>query len=404
MKTKSIAISWLVASLLVTCPCLCFGDAERGEKTAEPPSKVSLLVVEGIPGNHVADPQILVRYRFEKGIRVAREEILKTPNSQVRYDLGDNMTYLDRYAITRWGDIIDIKDQKLLHKGKSERIGCDGNRVILRRHTGENPGLYSYDLIRKETKKLLPSDKWNLVEPEGYTSLDKRLLSPDGMKSISGGENGTSITLHRSNQEPKTLASGMLSGVSTMSSSFARAPMVWLDDETILTQKTNGRLVTVSLEGNVSPLIDIPCKDLPLSPPKLYKDAEERIIYVCVQSYVIDVKNRKYWQQESYQFGHDFDVEKNPLAQVTGSIRYQGKEIGRAQIDPESAKTISGHFAALHAPTNKNPEEAAGVKVWSSLNGEWTTLNLDWAEIIGWIDDSKTANIPAAQESQESTQ
>lgn len=404
MKTKSIAISWLLASLFVTFPCLCLGDAERKDKTAEPPSKVSLLVVEGLPGNRLADPQILVRYRFEKGIRVAREEILKTPNSLVRYDLGNNMTYLDRYAITRWGDIIDIKDLKLLHEGNSERIGCDGNRVILRRQTGENPGLYSYDLSQKKIEKLLPSDKWNLVYPEAHTLLAKHLLSPDGMKSVSLGKNGTTITLHRLNQETKTLAGGMRSGVSTMSSSDACTPMVWLDDETILTQKTNGKLVAVNLEGTVSPLMDLPCKDLPLSPPKLYKDAGDRIIYVCVKSYVIDVKNRKYWQQESYKFGHDFEMEKSQLPQAASSIRYRGEEIGRHQVNPESAKTISGHFAAFHAPTGKNPGEAAGVKVWSSLNGEWTTLKLDWAEIIGWIDDSKTADVPATQDKQEPTQ
>jgi hypothetical protein len=140
-------------------------------------------------------------------------------------------------------------------------------------------------------------------------------------------------------------------------------------------------------------LIDIPCKDLPISPPRLYKDAEDRIIYVCVQSYVIDVKNRKYFQQEWHKLGHGFDVEESQLPQAVCTIRYRGKEIGRDQVDIWSAKTISGHFAAVYAPTGRNLGELAGVRVWSSLNGEWTTIKLDWAEIIGWIDDSIAGDI-----------
>jgi len=203
MQTETIAIPLFVTSLCFTLPCVSFADAECKGKIVAPPSKVSLLVAEGLPGSHVADPQILVRYRFENGIRVAREEVLKTSNSQVRYDLGDNMTYLP---------------------------------------------------------------------------------------------------------------------------------------------------------------------------------------------------------QEWHKLGHGFDVEKCQLPQAACTIRYQGKEIGRDQVDTACAKTIQGHFAAVYTSAGRNLGEPAGVRVWSSLNGEWTTIELDWAVIIGWIDDTITGDISAKQEKQESNQ
>ena len=164
--------------------------------------------------------------------------------------------------------------------------------------------------------------------------------------------------------------------------------MLWLDNETILTQRANGNLVTVKLDGTVSPLVDIPCKELPISLPTLERDPEGRIIYRCVSSYVIDVKNRSYAPRKWYKYGHGFDMEE----QETGSshvVRYRGVEIGRERLLYWPGRSMAGHLAVICEREGRSSSRDLEVRVWSALSRQWTAIEVGWSgSLVGWLDDS----------------
>ena len=85
--------------------------------------KVSLLVAEyddNAASNHM---QNLINFVFVDGAMVSKETVISLPTQKagvkgnyVRFDLGKNRIYRNRYVVTGIGNVIDIKSKKLLVK------------------------------------------------------------------------------------------------------------------------------------------------------------------------------------------------------------------------------------------------------------------------------------------------
>jgi hypothetical protein len=71
-------------------------------------------------------------------------------------------------------------------------------------------------------------------------------------------------------------------------------PIMWLDNSTILTQRSNGKLVTVNVKGKVEKIVDMKLEEQPGSLPNLDRDDDGNIVYFCDREYLIDVKNKKF--------------------------------------------------------------------------------------------------------------
>jgi hypothetical protein len=67
-------------------------------------------------------------------------------------------------------------------------------------------------------------------------------------------------------------------------------------------------------------------------------------------------------------------------------VRYQGKEIGKLWASVWGSPATEGYVAFLYGDVGSNLGYARGIKVWSSSNGEWTTIDPKWVtQLIGWI-------------------
>src|SRR5688572_16815886 len=95
MRLKSLASLSLFALFALTAA----GQAGKRDAT--------LLAVECESRNGLCETHRLVGYGFKNGELVSQTTILSTPTGRVRYDLGENHIYLNRYVITNWGDVID---------------------------------------------------------------------------------------------------------------------------------------------------------------------------------------------------------------------------------------------------------------------------------------------------------
>ena len=156
---------------------------------------VALIAVECVAVKGLCEQQNLIRFRFRNGVLVSQDVILKSKS--VRFDLGNNQIYRNRYVINRWADIVDIQNKKVLHEGDGETVATEGDRIIQRINKSHTEGYFYYDLKTKRYGRLPKLTKWELPG----------LLSPDQTKSLMG--HNDSIWLHRLGQPKKLLRVGV---------------------------------------------------------------------------------------------------------------------------------------------------------------------------------------------------
>ncbi len=337
----------------------------------------ALLVSEcgGRPGRG-CEKYSLVRFRFRNGVLVSKDLILTTDFTQVRYDLGKNHIYRNRYVITNWGDVVDIQDKKLLHDGRGKYVAAERDWIVQHESGTDFQGYSYYDLKMNRYRRLVVPTKWNLPG----------LLAPDQMKSADG-EMGDSIWLHRFNQEKKLLGSGFFVNASTEASFLARPPVFWLNNTRLLTQRKNGEIVALQLDGTVSLIVTIPITTLNYSQPSFFRDPGGRIIYRCCgRSFEINVEEKSYTPHEWTTLGFGFDAQTETNPSYGHVIRYQGKEIGRLWASVWSAPAIEGYVAFEYGEVGSNLGYPKGIQVWSSANNKWTIIKkMRTPGIIGWI-------------------
>jgi hypothetical protein len=245
-----------------------------------------------------------------------------------------------------------------------------------------------YDLregrfVPKSHFKSVPSAPLESKEP-GLPGL----LSPDGTKSVYAGgffvESTDSLEIHLKGR-PTVVVRDSFRVTWPERSSFApRLPLLWIDNDRILTQWSNGNLVVVTTDGSVSPFLQIACKSADYA--ELGRNRSDKIVYECAgERYFIDVENRRY-EEIKDDLGYGFEYDSVGREQV---YYYKGVEIGRNVMD---AVTTKSYMAALYGEAKDGVIDAADiktVKVWNETKRGWATLTVNgWsARIVGWIEE-----------------
>ena len=335
--------------------------------------EIALLLAECETVKGACEFQHLVRYGFRNGEQVSREVIFSGRTTHVRYDLGQNHIYQNRYVITNWGDVVDVVNRKLVHEGDGEYVAAENDRVIERVHTNATRGFFFFELKSGRYSRLIHPGKWGLPG----------LLSPDQTKSVSADRQGSgSIWLYTLNGRKKLLASGFTAN--PYGCDRPKPPLLWVDNDRVLTQRSDGNLVILGMRGEVAPLVTIALANS-ASVAELYRNDDSKIVYQYGdETYYIDVANKRYsgFDYDWINLGSEFQVEtKNddPSGRV---IRFRGQEIGRWQTS--YARTTTDYIALKYGSVAMRERE--GVRVWSTSNKSWSNIDPGWVtQIIGWI-------------------
>ncbi len=337
--------------------------------------KYSLVLAEYGKDSDGVQTQTLVRYHFKSGAVVAKDTILTTRTTDLRYDLGRNQIYSDRYVITDWGDVIDLTTKQMLFKSKGELVGVDksSNSVVVRVDRDGSEGTYSFYLASHQYKPIERHSLWKMPGT----------ISPNGQLSANG--QNAEIWVHRPNGTKIRLGSDFLRGGRMECNSLATPTFIWVDDKSLLTQRGNGHLVIVDVNGKAQPLVTIPNVEAPVCGPELLRDAENQIYYQEKQrAWRIDIAKRTFEPYIWEAIGNEFDMEHQLNTSYGHVIRYRGGEIGRWWCG--SANTAPGYISLEYGPVGSNLGYPEGVKVWSAEDGMWTTIKPDWlAAIVGWV-------------------
>ncbi|MCP2834984.1 hypothetical protein, partial [Salmonella enterica] len=88
-----------------------------------------LIVVHYDPTKKAELGQLIYRYNYVNHVYAGREKIMSitgrtNEKDYVRADKGDNVLYKDRYLVTGIGNILDLKEKKVLHDGSARLVRC----------------------------------------------------------------------------------------------------------------------------------------------------------------------------------------------------------------------------------------------------------------------------------------
>lgn len=359
---QKVFIGWLFGVLLVTAPT-CGSDR-------------SLIISECVVEQGVCARVDLVRYSFEDGYLQSRT---KSQLLDIHFGLGQNRIVDNCYAISNWGDIFDLRGNALLHEGVGKVIAVEGSLVVHAVDRTDIEGIFTYDLATQKYDRLEHPGKWSLPG----------LLAPDQKKSISvpfwgGGE----AELHTLDGKKRTLASGLGVELAPISSDSGVAPLLWIDNETVLTQRSNGKLILLKTDGTTHPVVNIPFSEPPTSDPDLSRGPAGQVLYSCGGDlYEIDVDGRQYVLLNWLDVGEGFEIELNAGPRRAKRIRYQGKDIGEHWCSLSSATTTNGHIAVEYGAVGSNLGYPDGIAVWSAESQKWTQLPIRFIEApVGWAD------------------
>ena len=276
--------------------------------------------------------------------------------------------------ITEFGDVVDSITKRMFKSG-GELLGIDrlSQSVIIERDRSDDHGVYAFDLSRWRCRRLRRPGRWAMPG----------IASPSGKLSASG-EGGDEIWLHRPSGEKTLLGKGFSRWGTLMCSESAKPTFIWLDDTRLLTQRGNGHLFVLDINGRAEPLVTTENFSPSACGPELQVDRGGRIYYEKTNGDLpVDVAKRSVSPYVWEAAGNGFELQHERNRAHGLAIRYHETQIGEWWCD--DAVTAPGHIAVAFGPVGSNLGNPKGVKVWSSVGGGWITIEPKWiAAIVGW--------------------
>jgi hypothetical protein len=346
------------------------------------PEKVSLVVVQMDPKSSVNHLQHLVSYQFVDGKNVSKDTLLSIPTtrkdvkgSYVRFDIGVNRIYRDRYIVTGIGNIIDIKNKKLLLDQKDQFVRFSGDSVIFYTNDIFKGKYYSVYDLKKET----------------YTKIESLVY-----KAILGGSievdysaKPYKIWLYDINDKRELLVEDA-GDVDVKGKNQNLVPYFWISENSFIYAKTSASSGTSiykistdkkeELIGKLEPVQDF-------ANAGFYIDEEGTICFVSPKArYKVDITKKAISKIAFIPAGNKFYVELDENPQLGRRIKDNDREVGKYYCNYSNVKTTDKLLALSYEMAVFNERFPQGVMLWNRDLNTWKKLDIpDVSSIIGWI-------------------
>ena len=307
----------------------------------------------------------------------ARKEAAASLLVSYMEDGGNDLQHVERIEFVD-GEVTSRKKVVTLnHETDGHAAGLVSNRYLVTAYRDK-----VFDLLEGRFIDGLPKRPGDV----GKAKLPG-LVSPDGTKSVDAGGmlvgSTNQLEFHFADRAPLVVRDEFKVTVRSISSFRPSLPLLWVGDETVLTQRSNGNLVTVSTDGTVKPFIQLPCA--PDDGGALGRNRSGKLVYSCGgKNFSLDVERGGSAEiRDDLGNGFEQDVVEDDLVYY-----YKGAEIGRDGLSPVSTKS---YLATRYGEAKGGVIDSATIKtvmVWSAAKRGWTKLAVEgWgAEIVGWVE------------------
>jgi hypothetical protein len=364
--------------------------SSRGTRVSADVNGVSLLVAEYDPAAGINGIQHLYAYHFKDGSFTAKDKIISVASKKdektgnyVRFDLGQNKVYRDRYVITGIGNVIDIKEKKVLSDQRNQFVKASGDSIVF----------YTNDIFKGKYYSVLDLRTGSLNQ---VTNL---LFAPIAGKDIEVDYESKvfKIWLYPPNGQKITLVNdaGYGEDASAMKVKHVIVPVYWLDNSNFIyahynqqknfctLNKVNADNKTVEKIGEIDGVISVPYNSY------FYKDAQNDLVYICGKgNFLVDVKRKKLTLLPFENLGNGFSASVEEKPGIGRMFRFNDLDIGKHFCDQRKSRSIKDYIA-VHFDIVMNGERyPQGVTVWNAVHKKWKELDaMDVAAIVGWVEE-----------------
>lgn len=352
--------------------------------------KKILLVAEHDVQAATNHQQNLLRYSCDNGTWSAKEKLLSVTTMKsgetsnwVRFDVGNNSTYKNRYVVTGIGNVIDVQSKKVILEQKDQFVRGSNDSLIF----------YTNDLIKGKYYSVLD------LKTNAYAQVKN-----PAFKAITGNdvEADCSLKNYKIYYYPPSAAkvelvrdAGYGEDLSQVAGARAQCPFWWIDNNTFLYPNySQGKdmvticKVTVSTKQSeiIGTIDQLPQSQ---SPSKFSLDGDGNVLYNCSRgAWLIDYKKKKVSMEKWLSVGNGFSISVEPVPQKGYTIRYNEKEIGTYFCDLSQVKTCEGSIAFTYELVLGEEHYLQGVAAWTNATSQWKTIdNSDVAAVVGWMEE-----------------
>jgi len=352
--------------------------------------KVSLLIAEydeQASDNHL---QHLVKYVFVDGAMVSKEPIVSAlikkkgeKNDYVRFDVGKNKIYRNRYVVTGIGNIIDIKNKKILFDEHAPFVAFSGDSIIF----------YTDDIFKGKYYSIynLKTQTYNKVEDLHYNPVSTPDVEVDATHKlfvinyydVAGKKNVLVKDAGYGEAQPTNLEKVK-----------RKHPIFWIDKVNFIyanfdKSQQSLSIYKVGINGIIEKITTIDSVPATIENTFFEYDVNGDIVYSCGKGrFIIDLNKKKAEKIEYENIGNGFFVESAENKNYGRKIKFEGAEIGKRWCKYSSAKATKDYFACENDMVVENEHYFQGVTVWNTTTKKWTTLKVfQLANIVGWVEE-----------------
>jgi len=372
-----------VPVLFVLAVCLSFGASSSPSG-----KKKFLILAEYDPAaatNHIIH---LVRIPLTDGIPGPREKIMDVVTQQagdksprIRFDLGRNQIYQNRFVITAYGQVVDLTTKKVLVDTHDNFVKASGDSIVFFTDDIFRGKFYSILKLTTGVYAQVADVKYNPkfgqdVEPDCSSRNFKIWFFPPSKPKIEVVKDA-----------------GYGEDVSLIPNGKPSLPMHWLDQSNFIFPYYNASHDAVTIfkvnyvtheQKKIGTIDQLPENRKYSS---FFTDPEGNLIYSCARGYFrIDIAKSVVVELTTFHLGSGFEIALDETPGKGNEIKRNGQSIGHYFCTPESAVAAEGVIAFPYEIVMEKEHYLQGAAYWANEPGKWkTTGDSDLSAVVGWI-------------------
>lgn len=337
----------------------------------------SLVVVHYDSDRQAVLGQSVYFYNFTNGMYTGRQLVLTVKGREndkdlVRLDAGENTLYKNRYLISPTGDIVDLKDKKVLYDGASQLVYCRNDSVVLYTNDAFKGKYYScynlqtnvYSEIKSLTYKAIPGQD---IEFDKRQSPYKLFLYPIN--------------------KPKVL---LLEDAGYGPGKGKDPALCWTDNNTFIMTYNNqggtgGSIVKYAVDTKNKILLGTYAAGLNASGVIRMNSRGHYELAYPNKLYDINPAQNTVMELKKKPLGdhYEAEVEDKPAGRLIFS---GGKEIGKYHCSLSNMQASTRYIALVKELVAGTESYQQGIAVWDDEKQQWQSIDADEvASLAGWI-------------------
>lgn len=337
--------------------------------------------------NHIVH---LRKISFVNGVPGGTENIMDIVTQQpsdklakIRFDLGPNQIYRNRWIITSYGQVIDMQLKKVLVEDHDKFVRASGDSMVF----------YTNDIFRGQFYSVLDlqTGKYAQVKSASFRALPGKDVQPDcTLKNYK-------IYYYPPSAEKVELVrdAGFGEDVSLIQNGRPQCPIFWIDNDNFIYPNYSSDHGYVSImkysmsaksEEKVGDIDQLP-ENHQLS--KFYRNADGDIIYSCARGqFRIDIAKKKVVEIQFLSAGNGFSIAIDETDKKGRAIQSGNQTIGTYFCDPDYAVTAKGYIAFPYEIVLGEEHYLQGIQIYSTATAQWKSIgDSDLSAVIGWTEE-----------------